>query len=144
MIKIYLVLSVLLFLTACSRPVIYDTHEELFEWTDIENLGVSEAFDFVYLYNRDVFGTECAGCEIVRDDLADWFNQNEDFALYLVNERTVSGMRPTGIRSAPTLMFIYQGEVAHSILGAGPILEFLNQLDDGSIMIQSFTLQEED
>jgi hypothetical protein len=144
MTKIFLVLSMTLFLTACTRPVIYDTHEEFFEWTDIENLGASDTFDFVYVYNRDVFGTECPGCEIVRDDLADWFNQNDDYTLYLVNERTVSGIRPTGIRSAPTLMFIYQGKVAHRILGAGPILEFLNQLDDGSITIQSFILQEED
>lgn len=144
MIKVIGILSLFLFLGACSRPIIYDTFDELFEWSDIEALGLSENIDFIYFYSRDFFGTECPGCQIVRDELKRWFQENDGFDLYLINERVVSGIKPVGIRSAPTLILMYEGQVAHRVLGAGPILEFLNQLEDDPIFIQRFLQIEED
>lgn len=144
MIKILGILSMVLFLGACSRPVIYDTFEELFEWSELEQLGHLESIDFIYFFNRDVFGTECPGCQIVRDELYQWFYQKEDYTLYLINERVVSGLRPIGVRSAPTLILMYQGQVAHRVLGAGPILEFLNQIEEEPLFIQTFFHIKED
>lgn len=144
MIKIFGLLSLLFILGACSRPTIYDTFDELFEWSDIEQLGFNETIDFVYFFNRDFFGTECPGCQIVRDELQQWFQENDDYDLYLINERVVSGLRPVGIRSAPTLILIYQGQIVHRLLGAGPILDFLIQMDEDPEFIQTFLQIEED
>jgi len=135
-------LILLFLLVGCSRPAIYDDYTDLFEWSDIESLGFEEHWDFVYLFNRDVFGTECPGCLIVRDDLLDWVNQNQEYELYLINERVVSGLRPIGIRSSPTLMVMYQGRIIHSILGAGPMLAFIADLDEGTIQIEDFLMED--
>lgn len=144
MIKIFGLLSLLLMLGACARPIIYDTFDELFEWSDIEQLGFNENIDFVYFFNRDFFGTECPGCQIVRDELQQWFQENDDYDLYLVNERLVSGLRPIGVRSAPTLILMYQGQIVHRLLGAGPILDFLIQIDEDPFAIQTYFQIEED
>lgn len=144
MIKVLALAGMVLFLAGCSRPPIYESFDEIFEWSEIENLGQDDGIHFIYYFNRDFFGTECTGCQIVRDDLLQWMQQNEDYHLYLINERVVSGIRPVGVRSAPSLLLMHQGRVVHVILGAGPILEFLNQVDEGNIEIQDFKPLEED
>jgi hypothetical protein len=143
MIKVILSLLFIFSVMGCQRPESYDAFIEIFEWSDLERLGFEEKRVMVYYYNRDVFGTECPGCNLVRDPLFEFIDAQDGFILHLINERVVSGLRPTGIRSAPTLIFIEKGTVTHHILGAGPILEALNQIEEGTFDLELITLQED-
>lgn len=143
MIKVVLSLLFIFSLMGCQRPETYDAFNEIFEWSEVEMLGFEDERMMVYYYNRDVFGTECPGCNLVRDPLFDFIEAQEDFILHLINERVVSGIRPTGIRSAPTLLFIDKGIVTYYILGAGPILEALNQIEVGTFDFELITIQED-
>lgn len=143
MIKVILSLLFIFSLMGCQRPESYDAFNEIFEWSDLDTLGFEDEWVMVYYYNRDVFGTECPGCNLVRDPLFEFIGAQENFTLHLINERVVSGLRPTGIRSAPTLIFIEKGTVTHHILGAGPILEALNQIEEGTFDFELITTQED-
>ena len=132
MIKVFMTLAFLLILVGCQSTSVYDSYTPLFEWTDLQTIGFDEGTTLVYFYNRDSLGTECAGCQLVRDPLFNWVEKYPDFTLYLINDRVISGLRPAGIRTAPTLIFVDQGVVTYYVVGAGPILALLDEMDQGT------------
>lgn len=133
------ILIVLFFsaLSACQSSQFgdytYDDYPWILHWDELSTLGFEDETLMVYYYNRDFFGTDCLGCVLVNEALFRYGAENSDaVTLYLVNERTVQGLRPTGLRGQPTLFFIEEGTIGARFFGAGPILEFLESLEAGT------------
>jgi len=131
------VLSGLLLLTlsACSTPYYgeytYRDFVHLEHWDEIDDLGF-DSIDLVYYYNRDFLGTSCTGCEVVQEEVFKYGMENtEGVTLYLINEREIQGTRPLGLRSQPRLFLVEEGIVTDNVLGAIPILEWMDQITSG-------------
>ena len=108
----------------------YRDFDHLDHWNELTDLGHNR-IDFVYYYDRDFFGTACAGCKIVNESIFKFGQENTLNAhLTLVNEREVQGSRPIGLRTAPRLLIVESGQVTHNVLGAGPILEWLEAIEN--------------
>ncbi len=130
-----IIATVLLFvLSGCRQTYFgdytYRDFDHLDHWTELDDLGY-DRIDMVYYYDRDFFGTPCPGCKLVNESIFLFGQENtRDVHLTLVNEREVQGLRPVGVRTAPRLMLIEQGEITHNVMGAGPIFEWLEALEN--------------
>ncbi len=134
--KVYLVvifMILLMTLSGCRQTYFgeytYRDFDHLDHWTELDDLG-HDRIDMVYYYDRDFFGTPCPGCKMVNESIF-LFGQENTLGVHLtlVNEREVQGLRPVGVRTAPRLILIENGEITHNVMGAGPIFEWLEALD---------------
>lgn len=137
MVKGFLIVLFLSVLSACQSSQFgdytYDDFPWILHWDELSPLGFEEEKIMVYYYNRDFFGTDCLGCVLINEALFRYGAENTDnVLLYLVNERTVQGIRPTGLRGQPTVFFIHEGTISARLFGAGPILEFIESLEAGT------------
>ena len=121
-------LSLFFLLIGCSNSTgiySYNDFESLFEWNELESLD-SQRY-LIYYYNRDFFGTDCVGCQIVNEPLFIYGKENEDsITLLLINERTVTGVKPLIFRSQPMIVLIEDNEIIYTAFSAARILEALD------------------
>lgn len=111
----------------------YNDFESLSDWADLDRLDDDETISMVYYYNRDFFGTDCAGCRIVNEALFEYGQTNDEgIELVLVNERTVMGIRPLTINRQPTVFFLSGEEITYTVYSASEILELLEALENNT------------
>lgn len=111
----------------------YNDFEALTDWADLASLDDDETISMVYYYNRDFFGTDCAGCRIVNEALFEYGQTNDEgIELVLVNERTVMGIRPLTINRQPTVFFLSGEEITYTVYSASEILELLEALENNT------------
>lgn len=111
----------------------YNDFESISDWADLASLDDDETISMVYYYNRDFFGTDCAGCRIVNEALFEYGQTNDEgIELILVNERTVMGIRPLTINRQPTVFFLSGDEITYSVYSANEILELLEALENNT------------
>ncbi len=110
----------------------YDDFPWVEDWEALGTLGFEEGYTLVYHYNRDSLGNDCPGCVLINERLFA-FGQHNTFniTLHLVNERTALGQRPLLLRQQPSVFFMVEGEIGYRVVGAGPIVEFLDSLESG-------------
>jgi hypothetical protein len=138
MLKALFIVFSITFLAGCQSAQFgdytYDDFPWIMRWEELETLGFDEERTMVYYYNRDFFGTDCLGCVLINEALFRYGAENtDDVSLYLVNERTVQGIRPTGLRGQPTLFWVQEGIIEARLFGAGPILAFIESLEAGDV-----------
>lgn len=138
--------GLLLFLVGCSSgtdQVSYDQFESVFEWEDID--GLDEKDYMIYYYNRDFFGTECAGCQIVKAPVLEYgLNNDEDITLLLINERTVRGIKPTLYSGQPMVVVISNNKVITSAFSALKILELLEIMNEETFELDELMIGEKE
>lgn len=109
----------------------YQDFEHLDHWDDLATLG-DDSIDLVYYYNRDFLGTSCSGCEIVQEEVFKFGKENNlNVQLILINDREIQGQRPLGLRTQPRLFLVEEGVITKNELGASPILEWLEEIEQG-------------
>lgn len=145
------IILVLVALMGCSSgvpgPYDYEDFPWVLDWADLDTLDTSETLTMVYYYNRDFFGTDCAGCQLVNERLFAYGKTNTDnVELILVNARTVMGARPLSLNSQPTVFFMDGDTMTYSVFSAKDILGMLDALEAGTFdfeTIQGGTTDEE-
>ena len=111
----------------------YNDFEALTDWADLASLDDDESISMVYYYNRDFFGTDCAGCQIINEALFEYGQTNDEgIELALVNERTVMGIRPLTINRQPTVFFLSGEEITYTVYSATEILKLLEALENNT------------
>ncbi len=111
----------------------YNDFEALTDWADLASLDDDESIFMVYYYNRDFFGTDCAGCQIINEALFEYGQTNDEgIELALVNERTVMGIRPLTINRQPTVFFLSGEEITYTVYSATEILKLLEALENNT------------
>lgn len=111
----------------------YDDFPWLEHWDDLPMLGFDEGYTLVYHYNRDSLGNDCPGCVLINERLFAFGQQNTlGITLHLVNERTVQGQKPLALRIQPAVFFVHEGVIGHRVVGAGPITQMLDALEEGT------------
>lgn len=111
----------------------YDDFPSINDWSELATTGANDSITMVYYYNRDFFGTDCSGCQIVNTALFEYGKTNTDnVELILVNERTAMGIRPLSLNRQPTVFFLQDGEITYQVFAAQPILEMLENMETGS------------
>ena len=118
-----------------SDDISYDDFETLFNWEDIEALD--ESTYLIYYHNRDFFGTDCAGCQIVNETLFEYgFSNDEDVTLLLINERTVSGLKPLIFSGQPMIAVISNNEMITTVFSAAKIIELLDIMNEDDFKVE--------
>lgn len=128
-------LFLVLWLVGCGPSVYgdygYDDFDAVSDWADLTTLDDETTITMVYYYNRDFFGTDCAGCQLVNEPLFEYGKTNTDgVELVLVNERTVMGLRPLTLNRQPTVFFLSGETIIHTVFSAKDILELLEALNN--------------
>lgn len=138
-------LFILLTLVGCTSDTgtySYDDFESIFNWEEIENLE-EETLTLIYYHNRDFFGTDCAGCEMVNEALFDYGKENdESIELILINERTVSGVKPLIFTGQPMIALIQNNEIIYTAFSASKIVETLDIMNADDFTIEDLTIGE--
>jgi len=130
-------LFLIVLLVGCSSDTgiySYDDFEVLFEWEALDSLD-NEHY-LIYYYDRDFFGTDCAGCQIVSEPLFEYGKENdESITLLLINERTVTGVKPFIFRDQPMIALIENNEIVYTAFSAAKILETLDIMNEDNFEI---------
>lgn len=134
-------LLMLLFLVGCGPSTYgdygYNDFESLLDWADLKTLDDEDSITMMYYYNRDFFGTDCAGCQLVNERLFEYGKTNDEgIELILVNERTVMGIRPITLNRQPTVFFLDGETITYTVYAAADILELLDALENNTFDMQ--------
>lgn len=123
----------------------YDDFPALLDWADLESVDSEDSITMVYYYNRDFFGTDCAGCQLVNERIFEYGKTNEDnIDLVLVNERTVMGIRPLTLNRQPTVFFLRGDAMTYSVYSAADILELLDTLENNTFDLNELEGEQHD
>ncbi len=111
----------------------YDDFPHVYDWAELDAVQNEDELTLGYYYNRDFFGTDCAGCQIVNEALFAYGMENDDgIELILVNERTVMGVRPLALNRQPAVFFYDDETITYVVTSAADILELLEALENGT------------